>query len=597
VTYTNVTVPEGTGVTIQACATDTRGEGCQTITVDVDLTPPPNPITTLAMTVTGRRAGNISLSWTAPADTGGAAVFDYDVRCSPTDITNDTEFDAAPSYSFPGTPASPGSAESMAITGLFVGLSTTYYCAVKSLDEAGNSSTLSNVPSQDVQFIEVQMDPPTSGLGSAYGWSISAVGDVNNDGYEDYLVGTWGNDRAYLFLGGDPPNFSTPATTFTGPASSYFGAAVTGLGNFDGDSTGYNDFAIGAYVNNGSKGSVYVYTGRATWPATIAHTSANLKIDCDDPGTADNGAWFGVRVGAAGDFDGDTRPDLLIGASRWDARRGAAFVVRGRTGLTGATISIPGDGTTGLIGDFYLPGATAGVGDFGYAISGIGDPNADSMNDILIGAPQMTNGGSAYLYRGRSSAGSGITTISTTGAYQTFNASSTGINMGNGVAGIGDYNGDGELDIAITAATYGSGAGRVYVYLRNPSTGYPSTESFHIDNPSSSPSGDYLGLRLPQTQGLAEFATVGHINSDSRTDFIFGMERYGTAGGDTWIEFGAVSPVNHSCEATNIIVRNPGYVSSTQPRNIGDINDDGYSDIAVEYGEANGWDGVFFIYY
>ena len=37
-----------------------------------------------------------------------------------------------------------------------------------------------------------------------------------------------------------------------------------------GDSTGYNDFAVGAYLYGGGKGAAYVFTGRATWPSTPA---------------------------------------------------------------------------------------------------------------------------------------------------------------------------------------------------------------------------------------------------------------------------------------------------------------------------------------
>ena len=105
-----------------------------------------------------------------------------------------------------------------------------------------------------------------------------------------------------------------------------------------------------------------------------------------------------------------------------------------------------------------------------------------------------------------------------------------------------------------------------------------------------------MGTFLPQS-GAIDFATVGRINSDARDDFLYGMERYGTAGGDTWVEFGTASPTSHDCEDADIIIRNHGHVSSSRPFYIGDIDGDGFSDFAVDYGEALSWDGVAYIYY
>ncbi len=87
----------------------------------------------------------VDLSWTAPGDDGTTGTaWVYDVRYSPTDITNDNWDDAIQVEFEPG-PKTSGSSQSTVVTGLSDG--TTYYFAMKAYDELGNLAGLSNVPS------------------------------------------------------------------------------------------------------------------------------------------------------------------------------------------------------------------------------------------------------------------------------------------------------------------------------------------------------------------------------------------------------------------------------------------------------------------
>jgi hypothetical protein len=83
------------------------------------------------------------LTWTAPADNGGTSnVAAYDLRMSLSPI-DDASFAGATPVNGLSTPLSPGDAEALALTGLARG--TTYYFAIKSVDDSGNWSPLSNV--------------------------------------------------------------------------------------------------------------------------------------------------------------------------------------------------------------------------------------------------------------------------------------------------------------------------------------------------------------------------------------------------------------------------------------------------------------------
>ena len=87
--------------------------------------------------------GSVTLSWPSPGDDPGLGTpTSYDVRYSTSEITNDSEFDSATSLSDEPTPQSYGSTEAMNFVPENEGVLV--YFALKSSDEAGNTSSLSN---------------------------------------------------------------------------------------------------------------------------------------------------------------------------------------------------------------------------------------------------------------------------------------------------------------------------------------------------------------------------------------------------------------------------------------------------------------------
>ncbi|MBK6505131.1 MAG: FG-GAP repeat protein [Ignavibacteria bacterium] len=84
------------------------------------------------------------------------------------------------------------------------------------------------------------------------GYSVSSVGDVNGDGYDDMIIAAIGNnsDRgiAYIHYGGTVPD-NTPDLILTGiAAGDQFGWSVSGAGDVNGD--GYDDVIVGAPYND-----------------------------------------------------------------------------------------------------------------------------------------------------------------------------------------------------------------------------------------------------------------------------------------------------------------------------------------------------------
>jgi chitodextrinase len=97
----------------------------------------------------------VTLAWTAPGDDSlSGQATRYDLRWSTTPITSFADFALATAVAGLGAPHPAGSAESATVSGLTP--STTYYFSLRTFDEVGNGSGLSNLlqvttsPSTDV---------------------------------------------------------------------------------------------------------------------------------------------------------------------------------------------------------------------------------------------------------------------------------------------------------------------------------------------------------------------------------------------------------------------------------------------------------------
>lgn len=147
-------------------------------------------------------------------------------------------------------------------------------------------------------------------LGSYFGWSLASVGDLNNDGENEIIGGALYTDgfqitsgTAEVFSGADTSQVCFLKGTAT---NDFFGSAVTGVGDIDGDTV--PDFAVGAYgapSGGTQKGSVYIYSGK----------TCSLLFQLDGNDTLE---WLGYAIGSGGDVNNDGRWDIIIGAPHSD---------------------------------------------------------------------------------------------------------------------------------------------------------------------------------------------------------------------------------------------------------------------------------------
>ena len=159
--------------------------------------------------------------------------------------------------------------------------------------------------------------------GDLFAYSVVDAGDMNGDGVGDLVVGAPGYGDAgavYVLAGPISSSDSIAPDGFAvwlveGEASGdQAGASVGALGDRDDD--GLKDALVGAPMANGEAGAAYLLHGDSKALSTGLLADARVRID------GDPGSRTGTSVVGAGDMDGDGRTDALVGAP-YTARNGA----------------------------------------------------------------------------------------------------------------------------------------------------------------------------------------------------------------------------------------------------------------------------------
>jgi hypothetical protein len=157
---------------------------------------------------------------------------------------------------------------------------------------------------------------------------------------------------------------------------------------------------------------------------------------------------------------------------------------------------------------------------------------------------------------------------------------------------LGDVNGDGYDDAAISAPGYVNATGRVgfvQVYMGAP-TGLSTTPVVTIEPPVADGSGTFGGAA----------ASAGDVNGDGYSDLSVGCVSCDVGGPDTgaaWVWHGSASGLGSTPDWVGSGAN--GYDMYGTVAAAGDVNGDGFSDLAVgaqHYANGTSWEGAAYVY-
>jgi hypothetical protein len=397
------------------------------------------------------------------------------------------------------------------------------------------------------------------------GYSVSGAGDVNNDGHADVIIGA--------------PNWSNGVGRFIVRSGADGTQLYSYEGNTDVSSAGWCVSGLGDVNGDGYDEVMASMPGEGRVRVFDVHNDAVLRTFINVVS-----ADFGASIASAGDVDNDGVPDVLIGAPKVKVNnviRGCAYVYSGATGeLLHQMVGNPGDRA-------------------GFAVAGVGDVDYDGMDEFLISSPGRVEESRRGLVELRSG--------STGGVMRQYRGAATSISFGDSCAGLGDLNGDSHPEVMVGAYrqkedSTNAVVGAAYVYNTEPNDpGFAAPDDYspyvgrttallpaqlnrdgYADLVAVHPTSNRISIRWCDRDG--NFAMAGH--------YLVGKRPTSVAAADFDRDGDQDLVVTLSGESHMMVLRNNGLgffqrvgkiVVGRKPMSVvaTDLNGDGYDDLAV----------------
>lgn len=365
---------------------------------------------------------------------------------------------------------------------------------------------------------DVKLDGTTNG--ARWGQMATSAGDINNDGFDDVLIGAPDDDalganygKAYVFFGGSMAAAydQTEADIVIHNTGSgvYYGQAGVYIGDLSGDFI--DDLVIGGNKANSDKGRVDLFNGRSTWATSLNHGDASSVII----GTGSPCGRMGTAIGYGGDLNGDGLTDIVLGDYNFGCSNSGKVSVFYGGSLSASQLDTASNA--------FILGGSAWK-NLGQSAISAGDVNDDGYDDLITGRPYSigpNNSGQLYVYFGQNL---GTNESPATADVTIGGDGESGSLHGDPVAAVGDVNGDGIDDFAFSAVNHtagGTARGRVYVMF-----GSTTLASTTVATANAVLSGD----QNSESFG-GQITSAGDINGDGYPDLIVAASKFDSTAG------------------------------------------------------------------
>lgn len=389
-------------------------------------------------------------------------------------------------------------------------------------------------------------EQPHWGTNTSYdylGRHVAALGDIDNDGYDDFGMGSYAydggssNGGVMVIVYGDNNRYEEYTNVeddalpslVSAQSSAYLGSNFGPAGDQNGDRN--DDMLVGAYRytydGNFGAGAVYLAPGSTNRYSFETDVETFAKYVGEERYTYL--AYFNGSNIDSGDLDGDGNDDYVMGAYGYNSYAGGTFVFFG-SGVMPTGTQVVSDAA-----DAIYEGASPSQYVGGFLSQIPGDINDDGVDDLVVGHYRANNyAGAIYVYYGGATRLGGGDAADE--ADLTFEGPSNSAYLGYGRIGLGDFNGDGMNDLAMGAYYAGTGSGfrngGVYLFSGKDmevNADGEVTDTLSVatdaDRVIAGPSSDY--------QYFGFSVSAGNFNDDGFDDLFVG--EYGSATGHIFL--------------------------------------------------------------
>lgn len=295
-------------------------------------------------------------------------------------------------------------------------------------------------------------------------------------------------------------------------------------------------------------------------------------------------AGAGITVTALGEFTLDGHPAMAVGAPHAAGERGAVMILLDVRLPRGGHTSLPRGTAIRIVGERR--------GErFGAALTGGADVNGDDFPDLIVGAPDASpdgrrHAGAVWVIFGVPAPGTVELPVLRPDQGYEIDGAHAGDHLGAAVASDRDFSGDGHSDLVLGAPGANGGAGAAYAIDSQ-------LRSETIDLRRLSPA---QGFAITGAQRGAHLGAAvgagGYQNGDAYSEMVLGAPDAGGGRGAAYVVYGRPAGsggVHLGSPGSGYVVNgvNPEDHAGAAVAALGDVNHDGYTDIAV--GAPNAW--------